>query len=55
MACGYPCLVGEFCGLRSQVAGYASVEPIVDLSGQVKDFECHGAVLLKSGLTVIGR
>jgi hypothetical protein len=48
MAAGLSCVMGEFCGLRGQMARDANVEPIVDLGGQVKDFDSHGVVLFKS-------
>jgi hypothetical protein len=41
--------VGKFRGLGCKVAGYALVDPALDLCGQIKDFDRHGGVLFKSG------
>jgi hypothetical protein len=40
-------LVGKFRSLRSEMAGYALVDPALDLSGEVKDFDRHGGRPLK--------
>jgi hypothetical protein len=48
--------MGKFRGLRGKVAGDALVDPALDLGSQIKDFESHGGVLIKSeGKRPIGR
>ena len=49
MAAGLSCVIGEFGGLRSQMARDADVEPMLDLCGQIKYFDSHRAVLFKYG------
>jgi hypothetical protein len=39
-----PSSTGQFLDLRGKVAGDAPVEPALDLSGQIKNFDSHGVV-----------
>jgi hypothetical protein len=39
--------MGKLRGLGFKMAGNAKVEPVLDLSGQIKDFDSHGKVLCK--------
>src|ERR1700687_2419548 len=47
-ACGWaviaiPLLTGQPLRLRFKVAGHTDVEPAMDLSGQIKEFDSHGS------------
>jgi hypothetical protein len=48
--------VGKFRSLRGKVAGYALVDPALDLGGQIKDFDRHGSSPLQvRGWRLIGQ
>jgi hypothetical protein len=44
--------MGKLRGLGFKMAGNAKVKPVLDLSGQIKDFDSHGKVLSSSELAV---
>ena len=37
----------QFFSLRLQMAGDAEIDPILELEGQMKDFEGHGSIPLQ--------
>jgi hypothetical protein len=38
-------LTGQPLGLRGEMAGHASIEPALDLGGQMKNCDSHGGIL----------
>jgi hypothetical protein len=46
IAIAYPSM-RQLVGLRSQVTGYADIEPALELGGQSKNFDGHGGIPLQ--------